>query len=338
MYIKSSMEACMLKLLLSEKISEKAIKLLKDAGFLVKISPSTDEEVMEKEVRDVDAVLVRTTPITKKIMDSGKKLQIIARHGTGIDNIDVVEATKKGILVTNVDGANAYSVAEYVVASMLTLSRKLYKSNHLFTEGRLSVKGSSLPALASRYDLNGSEIRGKKLAILGLGKVGIILASLAEKMGVQVVAYDPYLTKSPVPLIPNLTEIYKTADFISINMPLTSQTKNMITKKELQNMKKSTFIINAGRGGIINEQDLADALNEELIAGAAVDVFLPEPPEKNNPLLTAKNSLLTCHIAGTTIEAIESLGIEAANSIIDYFNGQMPKFPVNPEIAKELRA
>lgn len=326
----------MAKVLISEKISRKAIDLLVNAGFEVKISPSTNEEIMKAEIKDADAVVIRATPLTKSIIESGKNLKIISRHGTGVDNIDIQAATEQGILVTRVNGANAYSVAEYVLTSMLALSRRLYKSDKLFKAGSLSVNGASLPGLANKYDLNGHEIRGKKLVILGFGRIGRILADLAEGLGVEVVAYDPYVKEANIPLVTDLEDSFKTADFISINMPLTPETKDLITKKELRTMKTSSFIINAGRGGIINEGDLADALNQGVIAGAALDVFYPEPPQNDNPLLTAKNVILTCHIAGTTFEATEALGYGAAESIIDYFNGEMPKFPINQEEVKRF--
>ncbi|MBA1394176.1 4-phosphoerythronate dehydrogenase, partial [Lactobacillus sp. XV13L] len=132
----------------------------------------------------------------------------------------------------------------------------------------------------------------------------------------------------------NLNDIYPLADFLSINMPLTSETKNMITKKELDTMKKTVYIINSARGGIINEADLAAALNEETIAGAAIDSFNPEPPSPDNPLFSSKNTIITSHVAGTTLEANQALGVGAAQAIIDFSNGKMPQFPVNPDVFK----
>lgn len=322
----------MKKVLLSEEISNNAVNLLKNAGFEVVLSPSTEPEVMKEQIKDADALIVRTSPVTKELMECGENLKIISRPGTGIDNVDVASATEKGILVSKVDGVNAYAVAEYILATMLTLSRRLNLSDSLFREGKLSVEDKTVPSLKTQYNLNGYEIRGKKLGILGFGKIGSMLADLAKPFGLDVVAYDPYLERASVPLVDNIEGILETCDFVSINMPLTKDTKNLFTKKELDLMKPNAYLINASRGGIVNEEDLSHALNNDVIAGAALDVFEDEPPKKGNPILTAKNTLLTCHIAGTSIESLEELANEAAQAVIDYSKGQLPKFPVNPDV------
>ena len=190
----------------------------------------------------------------------------------------------------------------------------------------------SLPGFSTKYQLNGNELAGKTLAILGYGKIGQQLAKLAQAFDMNVIGYDPYAKNADIKLYDKLTDIYPIADFISINMPLTPETKDTITAKELKMMKNSAFLINSARGGIVNEADLADALNNGIIAGAAIDSFNPEPPSPNNPLFTSKNTIVTSHVAGTTKEANRRLGLGAAQAIIDYANGKMPQFPVNPEV------
>lgn len=323
----------MKKVLLSEKIDDKGIQLLKDNGFDVHISAGTDIETMKKEIKDVYAVIMRSSELPAEVIDAGENLKIISRNGTGINNVDVDEATKKNILVAKVNGANAFSVAEYVITTMLMLSRKVLASNKLIHEKKDQLTEiGSLPGFSTQFNLNGNELRGKTLAILGLGKIGRELVKLAQAFGMNVVGYDPYLKESPVKLYKKLKDIYPVADFLSINMPLTAETKNMITANELATMKDSAFIINSARGGIINENDLAAALNADTIAGAAVDSFNPEPPTPNNPLFTSKNTILTSHMAGTTIEANQALGLGATQAIIDFSNGKVPEFPVNQEI------
>lgn len=323
----------MKKVLLSEKIDDKGIQLLKDNGFDVHVSAGTDIETMKKEIKDAYAVIMRSSELPAEVIDAGENLKIISRNGTGINNVDVDEATKKNILVAKVNGANAFSVAEYVITTMLMLSRKVLDSNQLIHEKKNDLAAiGSLPGFSTKYALNGNELRGKTLAILGLGKIGQELVKLAQAFGMNVIGYDPYLKKSPVKLYENLKDIYPIADFLSINMPLTPETKNMITAKELVTMKNSAFIINSARGGIINESDLANALNSGIIAGAAIDSFNPEPPAPDNPLFTSKNTILTSHMAGTTIEANQALGLGAAQAIIDFSNGKVPEFPVNKEI------
>lgn len=325
----------MRKVLLSEKIDEKGIQLLKDNGFEVKVSANTDAETMKKEIADAYAVIMRSSELPAEVIEAGKDLKIISRNGTGINNVDVDYATKKNIMVAKVNGANAFSVAEYVITTMLMLSRKILPANQLIHDKKeeLAADGS-LPGFSTKYNLNGNQLKDKTLAILGLGKIGQVLVKLAEAFGMNVVGYDPYIKDSPVKLYDKLEDIYKVADFLSINMPLTPETKNMITAKELKTMKKNVFIINSARGGIINESDLADALNNNEIAGAALDSFNPEPPAPDNPLFSSKNTILTTHLAGTTVEANQALGLGAAQAIIDFSNGKTPEFPVN---AKDLK-
>lgn len=324
----------MKKILLSEKISDDGINIITAAGFEVVVSPSTDEGTMKEAIKDAYGVIIRATEINDNIISAGKQLKIIVRHGTGIDNIDVKSATKHGVLVAKVDGANAYSVAEYVIGAILTLGRRLINSNDAFRNKSMCFEGGSLPGLAVKHNLNGYEIKGKTLGIIGMGKIGTILSQLASSLGLKVIAYDPYVKQTPkyVKLTDDVNQIYKSCEYISINVPLTKETENMISRKELAMMKPTACIINAGRGGIVNEFDLAEALNQNVIAGAALDVFLPEPPKANNPLLTAKNALLTAHIAGTTFEAGDALAIGAAQAIVDYSNGLKPQFTVNAEV------
>ncbi|CAJ1178963.1 Hydroxypyruvate reductase [Companilactobacillus paralimentarius] len=323
----------MKKVLLSEKIDDKGIQLLKDNGFDVQVSAGTDVETMKKEIKDAYAVIMRSSELPAEVIDAGENLKIISRNGTGINNVDVDEATKKNILAAKVNGANAFAVAEYVMTTMLMLSRKVLTSNKLIHEKKDELAEiGSLPGFSTQFNLNGNELRGKTLAILGLGKIGRELVKLAQAFGMNVVGYDPYLKESPVKLYKNLKDIYPVADFLSINMPLTPETKNMITADELATMKDSAFIINSARGGIINENDLAAALNAGTIAGAAIDSFNPEPPAPDNPLFTSKNTILTSHMAGTTVEANQALGLGAAQAIIDFSNGKVPEFPVNQEI------
>lgn len=328
----------MKKVLLSEKINDTGIDLLKENGFKVKIAQGTDTESMKRELKDTYGVIMRSTPLNKEMIDAAPSLKIIARNGTGYDAVNVAEATKKGILVARVNGANSNGVAEYVLTTMLALSRRIFTADQTIKAKKNELKkGSSLPNLADKYDLNGHELTGKTLAILGLGHVGRIIANYAEVFGMKVIGYDPYLKQDQVkwPLYDKLEDIYPEADFLSINMPLTSETKNIITIKQMKMMKNNVIIINSARGGIVNETDLANALNSGIVAGAAVDSFLPEPPEPHNPLFTAKNIILTPHMAGTTVEASKAVSLGSAQAVVDFSHGKMPQFPVNPEVLKK---
>lgn len=325
----------MKKVLLSEKIDDQGIELLKQAGFEVKVSAGTDVETMKKEISDAYAVIMRSSLLPREVIEAGKELKIISRNGTGINNVDVQAASDNGILVAKVNGANAYAVAEYVITTMLTLSRNIMMTDKLLREKIDTIQGKSLPGFSTQNNLNGSQLKDKTLAILGLGQIGRVLVKLAQAFGMRVIGYDPYVKDAPVEMFDDLKEVYKQADFLSINMPLTPQTENMITKDELSLMKPTAILINSARGGIVNEQDLADALNNDKLAGAAIDSFNPEPPAADNPLFSSKNTIVTSHIAGTTHEANASLGIGAAQAIIDFSNGKMPQFPVNPDVFEE---
>ncbi|WMX72483.1 hydroxyacid dehydrogenase [Lactiplantibacillus plantarum] len=322
----------MKKVLLSEKIDDAGIELLTKNHFDVQVAPDTDNESMKAAIKDAYAVIMRSSKLSADVIAAGKELKIISRNGTGINNVDVDAATTQHVLVAKVNGANAFSVAEYVMTTMLLLSRRINKSDNALRTHKAELSGTSLPGFSTTYELNGHELRGKTLAILGLGKIGQQLVTLAEAFGMHVIGYDPYIKNSPVKLYAELNDIYPLADFLSVNMPLTPETKNMITTKELSLMKPTAYIINSARGGIINEPDLADALNHDQLAGAAIDSFNPEPPAPDNPLFTSKNTVLTSHIAGTTKEANAALGIGAAQAIIDFSNGKLPQFPVNPDV------
>ena len=326
----------MKKVLLSEKIDDAGIQLLKDNGFEVKVSAGTDVETMKKEIADAYAVIMRSSELPAEVIDAGKELKIISRNGTGINNVDVDAATKDNVLVAKVNGANAFSVAEYAITTMLMLSQKIKEDDQLLHDKKdeLSDDGS-LPNFSRKYGIIGHQLKGKTLAIVGLGKIGQELVKLAEAFGMKVIGYDPFAKNAPVKLYENMDDIYPIADFISLHVPLTPQTENMVAKEQLAKMKKTAFIINSARGGIVNEHDLAEALNSGEIAGAALDSFNPEPPAPDNPLFTAKNLIMTSHIAGTTKEANEALGRGAAQAIIDFSNGKMPEFPVNPDVFKK---
>lgn len=324
----------MKKVLLSEKLDETGPNLLKKHGYKVEIASGTDVENMKKSIKDAFAVVMRSSKLPAEVIDSANKLKIIARNGTGINNIDVSEATKKKILVAKVDGANSNGVAEYVISMMLLLSRNFLKDSQLLESNHLKLKEiGSLPNFTTINQLNGNELKSKTLGIIGVGHVGSIVARLARAFGMNVLGYDPYLKQEiDVNLVHNINDMLDQVDFLSINAPFTNETKNMITLDQLKRMKKSSIIINSARGGIINEIDLATALNRGLIRAAAVDSFNPEPPLPDNPLFSAKNIILTSHMAGTSIEANKLMSRKVAEAIIDFDNGKLPEFTVNPEV------
>lgn len=330
----------MAKALLVEPIHESGVRILRQAGLDIVVSPSTDTDTLAELVKDdVFGIIVRTSLLAGKVLEAGKELKIIGRHGIGINNIDLAAADKRNILVANVPDANSYSVVEYVLTAIMMMSRKFLKGDEALRAGRLTESGASLPGLVKKFNLGGSELPGRCLGVVGLGKIGAQVAEMAAKfLRMEVLAYDPYKKEAPrgVKLVSDVNEIYRQADFVSLHTPATKETENMFGAAALALMKPTAYLINAGRGELVDEQALADALTEGKIAGAVLDVFWQEPPGLSNPLFGAPNVLLTPHIAGATDDAVERLAIGSAKAVADLFLGRKPANIVNPRVWERL--
>jgi D-3-phosphoglycerate dehydrogenase len=292
-------------------------------NFNVKVNEKTSREELLEKIGNYDVLIVRSsTKVDKEVIDRGKRLKIIARAGVGLDTIDVDYATEKGIIVMNSPTGNVISTAEHTLAMLFSLARKIPFAHMSMLQGNWD-----------RKSFRGVELFRKKIGVIGLGKIGSEVAKRCLALGMEVLGYDPFISEEKaaslgVKLV-SLEELIKESDFITIHVPLTDSTKNLITKKEIEKMKPNVRIINCARGGIVNEQDLADALNSGRIAGAAVDVFSKEPPEPSNPLLTAKNCILTPHLGASTEEAQENVSIEIAESIVKFFKDNVIVNAVN---------
>lgn len=329
------------KILLTEPIHDSGLGILYEAGLQVLVSPSTETVALTELVRenDVYGIVVRTSPLEGKVLEAGSHLKIICRTGIGYNNIDLKTAERLGILITNVPDANFYPVAEYVLATILMFSRKLVEGDGALRAGRLSSPGSSLPGLVRKYRLGGNELPGRTVGIMGLGKIGRKIAMLVSGLlEMKVIAFDPFVHEAPVNvhLVQNIEELFRDADFITLNLPLSKDTENMIGAKQLAMMKPTAFLINAARGELVIDQDLADAVNSGTIAGAAVDVYRQEPPRPDHPLFSAANVLLTPHVAGSTDEAVERMSVGAAKAMADFCSGRKPDNIVNPDIWERL--
>jgi len=263
------------------------------------------------------------------MLQSSPKLEIISKHGVGFDNIDVTAATEMKIPVTITPEANSDAVAELTMAMMLSLARNLPAADSDLKQGRFS----------RREHYTGIEIGGKTIGIIGLGRIGSRVcrrSSLGFDM--KVLAYDPFVSEEyagsfGAHLVQGLEYLLELSDFVTIHAPLTPLTENMIGEKELQIMKKDAFIINTARGGIIDEEALYRALSVNWIRGAALDVFVKEPPNPDeNPLLRLRNVIVTPHIAAGAREAGVKMATQAAEEIVRVLRGRRPNNPVNPEI------
>lgn len=288
----------------------------------------TEIESFAKKLLPYDAILVRSGIFDENLLSKLPKLKVICVHGAGYDQINIDSADKNRIYVLNVPGANAKSVIELTIGLMLTSIRKLYDSIfHLKYERDWNAAKK-----------NGSELYGKKLGIIGFGKIGQGVAQIATSFGMEIKAYDPYISKlsyekkqngNGVVICEDLNEIFINSDVISLHLPLNDQTKNIINRQNLCLMKNNCILINTSRGPLINEDDLYEALSKKRIAGAALDVFSTEPIDSQNKLFNLDNVILTPHIGGSTNEALERIAKIAGKNIFAFLKTQQPINLVN---------
>jgi len=270
---------------------------------------------------EAEAAIVRTFKMTAAVIDQMPKLKIIAKHGVGVDNIDISYAKSKGIRVTNTPDANMNSVAELVVGFALECARRITQS-HLAALGGLE---KNQPMYLSGY-----ELAGKTLGLIGLGKIGASVGKkLRDAFDMKVIVYDPYAKAEQCnslgfEKIESLDELCGKGNIISISVPLTKETENMISSRQLSLMKETTILINTARGGIVNEDDLYEALKKRKIFGAAFDVFAQEPVTKNHPLLSCDNFIATPHNGANTADALIRMGVGAVDEIIRLKRGEAP--------------
>ena len=316
-----------MKILITDALSENGLNLLREAEFEViyKINPQKDE--LTSLVSDIDGWIVRSgTKILKENFQDAKKLQVIGRAGVGIDNIDLDAATSHGVVVMNVPDGNTISAAEHTMAMLMALSRNI-------TQGHLGLLNGEW----NRNNLVGNELQRKTIGVVGLGKIGreVIKRSLSYDM--KILGYDPFVNKDQFKNkeieIVDLDTLTEKSDYITLHLPLNENTRNLFDYSRLSKMKKSSRIINVARGGIINEDDLSKALNNKMIAGAAIDVFANEPLDPNSNLISSENILLTPHLGASTFEAKEGVTMSVCNQLIDYFNDGKLKNAINIPIA-----
>ncbi|HYL13194.1 MAG TPA: phosphoglycerate dehydrogenase [Terriglobales bacterium] len=299
-----------MKIVVAEKISSSAVDLLKEPRWTV-VTPDQLDGKLAVQLESADALIVRSAvQVDSQLLEHAHKLRVIGRAGVGVDNIDLDAATRKGIAVMNTPGANAVAVAEHTLAMMLAMARHVCRANELMHAGKWEKKS-----------LQGTELRGKTLGIVGLGRIGMEVARRACAFGMEVIAHDPFVSaavaKEQGIRMLSLEQVYAAADYLTLHVGLTSQTMGMINAESLKRMKKGMRLVNCARGELVNEADLAQALKQRHVASAALDVFAEEPP-KNSPLLALENVLLTPHIGGSTHEAQEAVGYQIALQVKEY--------------------
>ena len=311
-----------MKILAADGISPKGIELLQKEFDVVVKDKISAEELLEI-IPEFDALMVRSaSKVTAEVIEKAEKLKIIGRAGVGVDNIDIPAATAKGIIVINSPGGNTIAATEHTMAMMLSMSRNIPIANETMQKGEWNRK---------KYV--GVELRGKTLGVVGLGRIGSGVAKRAQAFDMDVIAYDPYVTEERAKAldvkIGTLEEVIKAADFITVHMPLTNDTKGMIGYAEMQKMKKGVRLVNCARGGIIDEEALAKAVKEGIVAGAAIDVFTSEPIPADHPLIGVPGIVLTPHLGASTVEAQIGVSVDVAEGIWAALHGEPVSTAVN---------
>lgn len=321
----------MAKILVSDPISEEGLNVLKNAGGItVDVKTGLPEDELVKIIGEYDALLVRSgTKVTSKIIENAKNLKVIGRAGVGVDNVDIVSASKRGIIVMNTPGGNTMSTAEHTMAMMMALVRKIGPAY-------ISMRNKQW----DKKKFQGVELFGKTLGIIGLGRIGTEVAKRASSFEMKILAFDPFISSEKAEKLDielaDLDKIFKTADIITVHTHITNETKGLINKQAFDKMKKGVFIINCARGGIVNEADLYEAIKSGKVAGAALDVFEAEPPT-NSPLLELDSVLVTPHLGASTKEAQENVAVDVAYQVIDVLKGGPIRNAVNaPTVDVEL--
>jgi len=323
-----------LKVLITDGLSKEGLSILESSGKLdIDERKGIPKEELLEIIKDYDAVIIRSaTKLTSDIIEAaGANLMAIGRAGIGVDNVDLEQATKRGIVVMNTPEANAITTAEHTITILLSLARKIPQAHSSLIAGKWE-----------RNKFKGVELYGKTIGFIGLGNIGKLVAERAIGLRMKAIAYDPYLNEEAASKIGvssvKLDELLKNSDIVTIHTPLNKETRNLINKDSINKMKDGVIIINCARGGIVNEADLFEAIKSGRIAGAALDVYENEPPDKKNPLFSLKdNVVFTPHLGASTEEAQTKVGVAIAEQVSDFLLNGVVRNAVNmPSLSGEM--
>jgi D-3-phosphoglycerate dehydrogenase len=301
-----------MKILVSDNLSESGIEILsKVPGFEVQVSTSLTPDELKHVIKDFDALIIRSaTKVTAELLENAHNLKVVGRAGIGLDNVDIEAASKRGVVVMNTPEGNVITTAEHTIAMMLSLTRNIPQASGSLKSGAWEKK---------RF--KGKEVYNKVLGIIGIGRIGRIVADRAKGLKMQVMAYDPFINPEVIETLgirgATLDQLLSQADYITVHTPLTPETRSLLNKAAFEKMKKGVFILNCARGGIVEENDLYEAIKQGKVAGAALDVFVKEPP-KDHPLLSLDQVIATPHLGASTEEAQENVAVAVAEQISDF--------------------
>jgi D-3-phosphoglycerate dehydrogenase len=312
------------RIFISDKLGAGGVELIKNAGLELDNRPGLKDAELAAAVQAADGMIVRSeTRVTAGLLEKPGKLRAIVRAGVGVDNIDVGAATRQGIIVMNTPGANTTSTAEHTITMLMALARHIPAADASLRQHKWE-----------RTKFVGTQLAGKTLGVVGLGRVGREVARRAAGLDMKVIGFDPFFSpdfagKLGIDTAPDLASLLPKVDFLTVHTPLSPETTNLIGAAQIAAMKKGTRLINCARGGIINEEALAEGLKSGHLAGAALDVFVQEPPAADHPLLKLPNVVVTPHLGASTTEAQETVALEAAQLLIDYLTKGAVQFAVN---------
>ena len=313
-----------MKFVLTHPLNSAGMDVLERNGVDLFVANSAEIPTYMDQLKDADGLIIRVGLCTKEIIDNCPSLKVIGRTGVGYDNVDVEYAASLGIPTVFTPGANNRSVAEHVIAAIFSLAKNLPEADAQLRAGNWAIRDAG----------KSFELQGKKIGIIGVGAIGSIVAQLSIGLGMEAIGYSHSHNRQKVEAAgcvycEDLDQLLKECDIITIHNPLTPETKDMISERELCLMKKSALLINTSRGPIVNEQDLKHALNAEIIAGAAVDVYSKEPATLDNPVFEAKNLICTPHSAALTKEATARMAVQCAEGCLAVCRGEQWKNVVN---------
>ncbi len=320
------------RVLVADDLSSEGVEVLRRAGLEVDVRVGMKPEELEAAIGDYDAIAVRSaTKVTARVLEKAVRLRVVGRAGVGIDNVDLDAATRRGVVVMNSPGGSSVTVAELAIGMMLALSRHIAQATVSIKAGKWEKK---------RFQ--GHELSGKTLGVVGIGNIGSVVVDRARSMKMSVVAYDPFISAEAagqlgVELV-TLDELWARADVISLHVPLTEQTRNVVNAATLARMKKGVLLVNCARGGLVDEKALADALASGHVGGAALDVFEKEPVSPDNPLLVQDRFICTPHLGASTEEAQAAVAVGIAEQLAAYLTRGEVRNAVNvPSMSKEAR-
>ncbi len=312
------------KILICDELSTEAVDALRERGFDPQVRLGLKEDALCEAVRDVNALLVRSaTKITARVIRSAPALAVVGRAGVGVDNVDVDAATAQGVVVMNAPAGNTTTTAELAIALLMSLARNVVRGDRCVRAGEWKRRGSLL----------GSEITGKTLGVVGLGRIGRAVAARGLGLEMNVLAHDPYLrgAKSPVEGVElaGLDELLERSDFVTLHVPFDNSTRHLLSRERIARMKPGARLINCARGGLVDEQALAEALASGRLRGAALDVFEQEPPPADHPLLAREDVIVTPHLGASSEEAQRNVALEIASQVSDFLIEGVARNAVN---------